>query len=197
MNNFPSLFFDIFVCREYIFFSGKLFIYAYYIFNVHDVNFTAFMLKDYMNVNSIELYMMIHTFISTQRKKFFSGNSHVNLIPSQFFKRIFQIFTAVFLMGQCKSVPWTPRLTRIRNPPLFCPWSPLKKVRFHWTSCTVKCKAGNLDSPKMFKRNLFYHHGKCTQSSQSLSWKVKEPNQDIALQLNVWNWLLIHCKQLS
>lgn len=63
------------------------------------MNFTAFMLKDYMNVNSIELYMMIHTFISTQRKKFFSGNSHVNLIPSQFFKRIFQIFTAVFLMG--------------------------------------------------------------------------------------------------
>ena len=75
MNNFPSLFFDIFVCREYIIFSGKLFIYAYDIFNVHDVNLTAFMLKDYMNVNSIEFYMMIHTFISTQRKILFSGNS--------------------------------------------------------------------------------------------------------------------------
>ena len=68
MKNFPSLFFDIFVCREYIIFSGKLFIYAYYIFNVHNVSFTEFMLKDYMNVNSIELYMMRNTFISTQRK---------------------------------------------------------------------------------------------------------------------------------
>ena len=66
------------------------------------MNFTVLMLKAYMNVNIVELYMMIHTFISAQQKTF-SGNSHVNLISSQLFKRIFLIFAVVFLMAWWKS----------------------------------------------------------------------------------------------